>query len=340
MLAAYTKLQHAEKVKQYLLQKKVLHPGFLPVKELGLMYFPLLKTVKVPNAKLVDTKFTFSEKPGKVTIEMLLKNTLTTNELKFLPKSQENVGSILIIEIPDELEKKENSIAKAYLKHNPHITTVVKKSAIHKGTYRTREVRILAGKRTKETIHVENGVRIKLHLEKTYFSSRLANERLRIAKLVKKNESVLVMFSGAAPYLLVLAKHSPAKMIYGIEINPLAHQYALQNVSLNKFNHKIAIFQGDVRTILPRIKKKFDRIVMPLPKTGDFFLDVALKHAKPDTVIHFYTFLDEKDINKEVAKIKERCKNLKHPVRILRKVKCGQFSPGKIRLCLDMKVLK
>jgi tRNA (guanine37-N1)-methyltransferase len=64
----------------------------------------------------------------------------------------------------------------------------------------------LAGKNTKEAVHGENGVQMKVNLEQTYFSAKSAHERLRIAQLVKPGEEILVMFSGVAPYPLVLAK--------------------------------------------------------------------------------------------------------------------------------------
>ncbi|MBU0457792.1 MAG: class I SAM-dependent methyltransferase family protein [Nanoarchaeota archaeon] len=340
MLAAYTELKNAEKVKIYLVKKKILDNHHLPVKEFGKIYFPLIKNIKVQNAEIVNTRFSFPENERPLTIDELLKDTLTKKELGLLPRSQEIVGEIMILEIPESLQDKEKLIAEAYLKTNKNIKTVVKKDEFHSGIYRTRKVRVLAGKRSKETIHHENGVKIKLHLEKTYFSARSGNERLRIAKQVKNKEEILVMFSGAAPYPLVLAKNSSAKMIYGVELNLLAHQYALGNVYLNNLNDKIAIFHGDVRKIIPKIKKNFDRIVMPLPKTGEEFLDIALRKAKKNTIIHLYAFLEEKEINKYALKIKKICTGLKHPVEVLRKVKCGQFSPGTFRVCFDLKVLK
>ena len=146
------------------------------------------------------------------------------------------------------------------------------------------------------------------------------------------------MFSGAAPFPLVIAKNSLAKIVYGVEINPMAHNFAIGNVSLNKFDDKIALFFGDVNKVLPKIKKKFSRVVMPLPKTGELFLPLALKKVKKNGFIHLYAFLDEKDIDKEARKIKEICKQNKKKCRILRKVKCGQFSPGVFRVCFDLKI--
>jgi tRNA (guanine37-N1)-methyltransferase len=339
MLAAYTKLQNAQKVKKFLLKNNLLNPDYLPVKEIGIIYFPITKKIKVPNAKVVNTKFKFPQREKPVTVNELLKSKLTKKELSLLPKSQEVVGTIMVIGIPDELKKKEKIIAEAYLKTNKHITTVVKKDRIHSGVYRTRTVKILAGKRSKETIHQENKVKIKLHLEKTYFSARSANERLRLAKQVKKGEQVLVMFSGAAPFPLVLARNSEAKKIYGIEINPLAHQYARENLELNNLKDKIVLYSGNVTTILPKMKRKFDRIAMPLPKTGEEFLGLVLRNSKPGTIIHLYDFLNERDFNKQAKNIKHLCEQEKHKVKILRKVKCGQFSPKVFRVCFDLKVL-
>ena len=339
MLAAFTELKNAQKVKEFLVKKNVLHLDYLPIKELDHLYFPIIKKIKVPSAKIVNSKLKFTLKDTAVTIESLLKKKLTAKEMKLIPRAQEIVGNIMILEMPPELVKKEKLIAEAYLKLNKHVETVTKKAKIHSGEYRLRKVKILAGKRSKETIHYENGIRVKLHLEKTYFSARSANERLRISRLVKNGEDVLVMFSGAAPYLLVIAKNSRAKVIYGIEINPLAHQYALENVKINKLENRVAIFQGNVRRLLPKMRKQFNRIAMPLPKTGEQFLDIALKKVKKNGTIHLYDFLNETEIEKQAKIVREICKKNKKKIRILRKVKCGQFAPGVFRVCFDIKVL-
>ncbi len=340
MLTAVTELKHAEKVKKFIIKKGILNYNYKPIKELKYLYFPITKKIKIPHATVKQTKLKYPQKQQTLTITQLLEKKLTKNQLKLLPRSQETVGSIMILEVPDKLEKKEKIIAEAYLKLNKNITTVVKKTKMHSGVFRTRKVKILAGKKTKETIHHENGIRIKLHLEKTYFSARSGNERLRLAKQVKKNEQILVMFSGAAPFPLVLAKNSPASKVYGIELNPAAHEYARHNIDLNKLQSKVVIHHDDVRKILPKLRKKFDRIAMPLPKTSEEFLDVALPKGKPGTIVHLYAFLNEKDIDNEAKKVKKICKDLKHPVRVLRKVKCGQFSPGTFRVCFDLKMLK
>ena len=339
MLAAYTKLQNAETVKQHLLKKDLLNHGYLPVKELGFIYFPVVKNARVPKSQVLNTKFSFPEKEKSFTVEGLLKNKLTQKEINLLPKTKEVIGRVMVLEIPTDLQKKEKVIAAAYLKANPQIETIVKKSEIHSGEYRTRKVKVLAGKSRKETTHRENGVDLKLHLENAYFSSRLGSERLRIANQVKKGEEVMVMFSGVAPYPLVLAKNSKATKIYGIELNPVAHTYAMENVMSNKAQNKVFLKCGDVRKEFPKLRQKFDRIVMPLPRNGEEYLDLALKKSKSGTVIHFYSFFFENTLKEEVKKIKDTCKELGQPVKLMKVVRCGQSAPGTFRYCLDLKVV-
>lgn len=267
-----------------------------------------------------------------------LQKKLTKKELKIVKTAYDMVGSIAIIEVPRELVKKEKIIAETILELNKHIKTVVKKAGKHKGKFRLQKYKILAGEKKKETEHKENNCRFKLHIEKTYFSVRLSTERKRIAELVKPNETVLIMFSGVAPYPCVIAKNSQAKEIYGIEINPTAHKYAEENIILNKLNN-VKLIKGDVKKIIPKLKKKFDRIAMPLPKSAENFLPVALKASKKGTIIHFYDFLNESEFDKAEKKVKKACEKAKLKYKLLGIVKCGQHSPRVFRICVDFEIL-
>ena len=57
MLAAYTSLQNAQKVKEFLIAKNLINKEYLAVKEMGFMYFPLIKKATIANVTVVDTKF-------------------------------------------------------------------------------------------------------------------------------------------------------------------------------------------------------------------------------------------------------------------------------------------
>jgi len=260
-----------------------------------------------------------------------LANLLTKKELECAPSGFDIIGDIAIIEIADLLAKKEKKIGQALLSLFKNIKVVAKKTSIRKGKYRLNSLKVIAGEKRKTTIHVESGLRMALDVEKCYFSPRLSTERLRIASLVKPNERILVMFSGIAPYQLVLAKHSKAKSIVGVEVNPIAHKFALQNI--RKFSEKITLYKGDIKKIAPKLGI-FDRIIMPLPKSAVEFVPIALKLVKKGT-LHVYDFEKDGEFNLGIQKVKKACSLVKRKCKILRVVKVGQNAPRSYRICID-----
>ena len=66
-----------------------------------------------------------------------------------------------------------------------------------KGELRTRDMEIIAGENSTETIHKEFGLRFKIDVKKAYFSPRLATERKHVTELVKEGETVLEISSGS-----------------------------------------------------------------------------------------------------------------------------------------------
>ena len=60
MLAAQVQLKYAQKVKEFLLREKFLNLGYKPLREGDNLLFPLNKRVKVPFAKIIETKKRFS----------------------------------------------------------------------------------------------------------------------------------------------------------------------------------------------------------------------------------------------------------------------------------------
>ena len=267
-----------------------------------------------------------------------LKDKLTKKELSIVPSSFDMVGSIIIFsDFPKELKKKEKIIGQAILKNFKHIRSVYKKTKKYSGTFRTPKLELIAGEDKKETEHKESNARIRLNVEKVYFSPRLSEERKRIFSQIKKGESILVMFSGSGIYPIVIARNTNAGEIYGIELNPTAHKYALENIKLNKASN-VKLFAGSVKKVLPKIAKKFDRIIMPLPKGAEGFLGLALDKIKKSGIIHFYSFSEENKYEDITKIIENGCKNQKKKCKILSIKKCGQSSPGVFRVCVDFKV--
>jgi len=267
------------------------------------------------------------------------KKKLNKKDIALIPKSYDVLGDLLIFsDFPKELKKKEKLVAEKILNEKKNVKVVLKKIKNYSGVFRTPTLEIIGGENRKETIYKENGIRLKLNPEKVYFSARTGTERKRIYQQVKKGESILVMFSGAGPLPIVLSKNTSAKEIYGVEINPEGHKYALESLELNKIKN-VKLFCGDVNEVLLQIHKKFDRILMPLPKSAYDFLPIALKKIDKGGIIHLYDFEEEKNIPEAVnKKISDACKNADKKYKLLQVVKCGQYGPRKFRTCADFKV--
>jgi len=305
MLTIKVPLKKAEKLKKYLLNNGFFNKEYEIVKDKNFIYFPInekkdLKK-KFPVIRFIEKKL---KKTHKITIADLLKDKLTKKELILVPSAFDTIGDIIILEIKQGLVKKEKIVAEALLKLNKNIRTIVKKVGIHGGVFRTQKLRVLAGERKKETIYIENGVKIRLDVEKVYFSPRLSNERKRIMKLVKSNESILVMFSGCGPYPLVLAKNTKAKEIYGVEINPVAHKYALENIKLNKINN-LYFYCGDVKDILPKLG--LDKFALK-SRWDKKHIESKLKQNPP--MIEFYTPEGDIESDKTIKQIDKSIKKL------------------------------
>ena len=146
------------------------------------------------------------------------------------------------------------------------------------------------------------------------------------------------MFSGAAPYPCVLSKNTNAKHIVGVEINPEGHKFGLENVKKNKLEN-VDLYCGDVRAVVPTLNETYDRIIMPLPKTAEEFLDVALPVAKKGCAIHLYGFYHIDNFDKAEKEIAKYCERFNKKYKILEIVKAGQQSPQTFRICVDFKIL-
>ena len=257
-------------------------------------------------------------------LKEMLKDILSEEELEIAPSSFDLIGDIAIVKIPLELKKKEKKIGEELLRFK-NVKTVLKKEGKVGEEFRVRKYKFLGGERKKETLHKEYGCRYKLNVEKVYFSPRLGSERERILKQVKDGEKILVMFAGIGPYAIQIAKNRNAE-IFSVEINPKAVKYFEENVKLNKVEDKIKIFEGDVRKVVPKLNEKFDRIIMPLPKDAENFLDLAKLVSKKNTIIHLYIFAGSK--RETIEKIGEK-------VRVVDCVECGTYSKETSRYCID-----
>ncbi|HBG19422.1 MAG TPA: hypothetical protein DDY32_09160 [Desulfobulbaceae bacterium] len=272
-------------------------------------------------------------------LKQALRGALTEEELQALVGSYDVVGDIAIIIVPEEIQEKEQLIAEALLAGNARIKVVAKRAGNYGGEFRTIPLTILAGEERKETEVTEFGIRLRVNPETVYYSVRSGHERRRIASLVGEGEDILVLFSGIAPYPLVISRFSRARTIVGLEKNPEAHEYALQNLRLNRKLKNIELCLGDARDLQDFCAaRRFDRVVMPLPTMAAAFLPPALTVLKPQGWLHFYDLQRPELFELSLQKLADGCRQQKRNVDSAEIIRCGHSAPRTFRICIDARI--
>jgi len=197
------------------------------------------------------------------------------------------------------------------------------------GEFRRRKLKLLQGKEIYETIHEENECLFKLDVRLLY-ATKLAKERIRIANLVQPGEKVCVFFCGVGPFPITISKHSQAELVVGVEKNPEAYRYFLENIKLNKCKNVIPVL-GDVREF--KWDGKFDRVVIPKPKDMEYF--EWDKYLNIGGVSHYYFSLNKNEDPKNYIKSK-----LKDNYEIIYLKKIRVIGPNEIQYVCDLRKIK
>ncbi len=261
-------------------------------------------------------------------------------------KSFDLIGSrekaVAILNVLNKSKGDFKNVAKEIMKNNKNVKSVLRKISKRKGELRLSEYELIIGDRNTEVVHKEYGCLFKLDPQKVYFSPRESTERNRIANQVKSGETVLVMFSGIAPYAIQILKKQPkVKKVIVVEVNFDAASYAIENIKINKIKDgKIVPILGDVKNICQKFYGHCNRVLMPLPLNSSNFLDVAIKCLKINGgIIHFYSWGRDEDLYSDSIKlIKKAVKNLKKRCRIINKIKVLPYGPRTFKICIDFKV--
>lgn len=231
------------------------------------------------------------------------------------------IGDVLILnDDSDNLEE----LAE---KHN--VKTIMKIDHIQ-GTKREPVYKILFGSET-ETINKENKCLFKLDLSKVMWSKGNVNERLRIAKLVRDNETVLDMFAGIGYFSIPIGVHSNARKVISIEINPNSYYYLCENVKLNKCDNITPVL-GDCLVETP--KYNADRILMGYVKTTHHYLKVAVNSLNKGGIIHYHETVPEKLLEtRPISRIKQAAGD--RDVELLKINKIKKYAPGVEHVVID-----
>ncbi|HVA82928.1 MAG TPA: class I SAM-dependent methyltransferase family protein [Candidatus Aquilonibacter sp.] len=343
MLGLKVHKKDAETAKRYLVKKALLDNQLIVFGSNSFIYLPIKGEIsakkrasveKVTGGKLVSSKFEKAGPKGKYR-ELLQKKLGKSYD--DVTKSYDIIGNIALI---DAKGKPAVAMAKAIMQTNKNVLTVISKGGAVSGKYRVRKYTHILGKRNFIADYRENGIELRFDIRKTFFSSRLAFDRLRIARMVKPKENVIVMFAGMGPFAIAIGKMHRDANIVGIELNRDACSYMKQNIALNKTPNVVAEL-GDVKKVAQKYEGFADRVIMPLPKNSYDFLDSVLKVAKKRCIVHYYAFGDRKTgFKDELKRVKEFFAGRDARIKLLDSRVVRQYSPKEIEIVLDIQLNK
>ncbi|UCF11874.1 MAG: class I SAM-dependent methyltransferase family protein [Thermoplasmatales archaeon] len=330
-------LNQAEKMRKYLSEKKLLRNDLKISKNNAFIFFPVKE---IPN-ELNPYNFVKKEFEKKVIKPKSYKEIgLIPEKLKHeLPTSYDVIGDIILIKLPNNLLKYQKEIGKSLLKSNKNIRTVCSIKPVT-GEFRTRNITVIAGESRTTTTHKEYGLKLNVNIKNTYFSPRLAAERKRVAELVKPGEIIVDLFTGVAPFSIMIAKYADPKIIYAIDKNKEAVLFAKQNIKKNNVLNKIEVINADAKEIHDILEKKADRIIMNLPFSAHLFFTYALKIAKTHTIIHYYDILKENKIEDKTDKLKKIAEENRYVLTNLDVRKIKTYAPREFYIRIDITAKK
>lgn len=266
-----------------------------------LVHAPTESERKELSAKVRDFALGSVDFPARTrrpkTLADVLEGKIPAHLLASLPRSADLIGNVAVIEIPEELVSYKGLIGESLLRIHPRVHTVLGKVGGIRGEFRLREFEVLAGKGETRTVHREHGCLYHLDLASTFFTPRLAYERLRVAEEAKPQEVILDMFAGVGPFSILTAKRCGDVKVFAIDKNPGAFRYLCENVTINRATGAVVSVLGDSATTARyNFRGTADRIIMNLPAESAKFVGVACELIKPSGgILHYYAFSEEND---------------------------------------------
>jgi len=270
-------------------------------------------------------------------IKKNLSKYLSANIIEKIPEKWEKIGDVGIIKLSDELLKYKDLIGKVYAE-SLDCKTILNDICGISGELRKPNVEVIYGSNETETIHKENGVRYKLDPQKIMFSSGNMDERIRMATISNKDETIVDLFAGIGYFTLPIAVHSKPKKIFACEKNKIAFDYISQNIVLNNVNSIVEPLFGDNRDTAP--ENIADRVIMGYFGGADDFLSTAIKSLKDgEGIIHFHEKYSEKLVpEKPMKSIQLVADDLNKKVELLRYKHVKSYAPGISHYVFDISV--
>ncbi len=264
-------------------------------------------------------------------LKTTLKEVIPDNALKLLSGRFEVIGDIAIIQIPPGCLPYKEEIADAVFSIRKNVRTVLQKTSSIGGECRVGGFEFLKGENKTKIVHKEAGYLYRTDLSSVFFSTKLSFERMRISSVVNPDEKIIIPFCGCGPFAVPAADKGAE--VLGVEKNPSACRYFLENLKLNGIRDKGDVICADAHSIPEFFNERdcFDRAIIPTAYGMDEALFKTLPLVKKGGTIHFYTFKAKEERENLIQNLKEKGLHTDYHRC------CGNIAPGIHRYVFDLK---
>lgn len=323
--------QHGEEIRQRLKDSDLLRRDLRIQEESGRLFLPTTERVEL-GWPTEEREFEEAFVPVRSYKDVVRVPDALRGQL---PTSFDVIGDIAVLKIPEALLRYRAEIGRAILEWN-HTLHVVAQDHGVAGTFRVRNLEVLAGERRTTTVHTEFGLRYRADVAAAYFSPRLGSERLRVANQVAAGEIVADPFAGVGPYAILIATRREPERVVASDANPVAVALLRQNVAANRAS-RVEVREGDARAIL-RDVRPVHRIILDLPHSAMEFLRDALLALGPRGTIHLYGILEDADREDRIRDIRESVNREGRVVEAVHTHTVRAYSPTQHHVAFDVTV--
>ncbi len=263
---------------------------------------------------------------------------------KYWPQSFDQIGEIIIIKIPTEIEKFSHDIGSALLNQNPKMSRVFHDLGVQ-GEFRVRKLELISGNKDLggETKIKENGGEFIIDISKGYFSPRLATERfetLNSAKLLKnklgRSLKICDAYAGFGPALVTLLNEKGlVNYILANDLNPEVTKILNQNlINCSKENVQFEVQCIDARKLVKFSKNKgnYDLLLVNLPHSTLEHLPqlIGLLNENNPSLLRAWCIIQSNEIEEVKNKLFELFTNLKKSITKISVNPTRSYSPTQI----------
>ena len=146
------------------------------------------------------------------------------------------------------------------------------------------------------------------------------------------------MFACCGNLSLPIAKLSQPRLVFGIEINPYAYSFLIENVRINKVEDRYVPILGDNRVATP--ENVADHVLLGFFEISDEQLLVAVRALRKSGILHTHFLSRKGDEEKVIQKYIEIISNVSDTVDIVSIESVKSYAPNIYHYVARIKVTK